>query len=582
MTHGETSGRRAVRRALAAAVLAAVASLLLLDGRLMSSASHVQFRDAAAGAGLTFTHDNGASPEYHLPEIMGSGVALFDYDGDGDLDIFLVQGAPIDGGRGSDPGMAQTSRLFRNDLTVDAAGRPSLRFTDVTREAGVGHSGVGMGVAVGDYDGDGWLDLYVTSYGANVLYRNNGDGTFTDVTSAASADDSRWSTSAAFIDYDRDGHLDLFIVNYVDFTAEARKVCTDPAGARDYCAPSAYRPVPDRLLRNQGDGTFADVTESAGISRAYGAGLGVSVGDYNGDGWLDLYVANDATPNQLWINRQDGSFEDQGWLSGAAVNAAGRPEGSMGIASGDYNGNGHEDLFVTNLTGETHVLYVNDGRANFDDHRAVAGIAQPTALMTGFGTAWLDVDRDGRPDLVVVNGAVNIIAALRGTPAPYHQRNQLFQNTGHGRLREITGSAGQAFELSEVSRGLAVGDVDNDGSVDVVVTNNGGPVRLMLNTTPGGHWLTVRLSADSGNRWGFGARVGVLRRGHPTIWRRVGSDGSYLSASDPRAHFGLGTAAEVERIVVEWPDGFRESWTDVRADRHVTLERGTGSPQGTR
>jgi enediyne biosynthesis protein E4 len=582
MTHGEISDGHAVRRALAAAALAVVASLLLLDGRLMSSASHVQFREVAAGAGLTFTHDNGASPEYHLPEIMGSGVALFDYDGDGDLDIFLVQGAPIDGGRGSDAGVPRTSRLFRNDLTVDAGGRPSLRFTDVTREAGVGHFGVGMGVALGDYDGDGWLDLYVTSYGSNALYRNNGDGTFTDVTSAANADDARWSTSAAFIDYDRDGYLDLFIVNYVDFTAEARKVCTDPAGARDYCSPSAYRPVPDRLLRNQGDGTFADVTESAGVSRAYGAGLGVTVGDYNGDGWLDLYVANDATPNQLWINRQDGSFEDQGWLSGAAVNAAGRPEGSMGIASGDYDGDGHEDLFITNLSGETHVLYVNDGRANFDDRRAAAGIAQPTALMTGFGTAWLDVDRDGLPDLVVANGAVNIIAALRGTPAPYHQRNQVFQNIGDGRLREVTGSAGPAFELSEVSRGLAVGDLDNDGSMDVVVTNNGGPVRLMLNTTPGGHWLTVRLSADSGNRWGFGARVGVVRRGYPTIWRRIGSDGSYLSASDPRAHFGLGTAPEVERLVVEWPDGSHESWTDVRADRQVTLERGTGSPQGTR
>jgi enediyne biosynthesis protein E4 len=312
----------------------------------------------------------------------------------------------------------------------------------------------------------------------------------------------------------------------------------------------------------------------------------VSVGDYDGDGWLDLYVANDATPSQLWINRQDGSFEDQGWLSGAAVNAAGRPEGSMGIASGDYDGDGSEDLFVTNLTGETHVLYVNDGRANFEDRRAAAGVAQPTAPKTGFGTAWLDYDRDGWLDLIVANGAVNIIAALRGTPFPYGQRNQLFRNEGRGRLREVTAEAGPAFDPSEVSRGLAIGDVDNDGDVDVVVTNNRGPVRLLLNEGPERHWLTVRLTASSGNRWGFGARVGVVRAGLPTMWRRIGSDGSYLSASDPRAHFGLGPvpreSPDIERVVVEWPDGLHESWDGIRADRQITLERATGRRDAAR
>jgi enediyne biosynthesis protein E4 len=580
MTRGETTRVRPAQRAVAAAALAVAASLLLGPGPSVPSASEVPFREVAAATGLTFTHDNGASPEYHLPEIMGSGVALFDYDSDGDLDVFLVQGAPITPSReGLQSGEVQTSRLFRNDTTTDT-GPTQVRFSDVTVEAGVGHRGVGMGVAVGDYDGDGRLDLYVTAYGSNVLYRNDGDGTFTDVTLSAGADDPRWSTSAAFVDYDRDGHMDLFIVNYVDFTAEARKVCADAVGARDYCSPSAYRPVPDRLLRNQGDGTFVDVTETAGISRAYGAGLGVSIGDYDGDGWLDVYVANDATPNQLWINRQDGTFEDQGWLSGAAVNAAGRPEGSMGIASADYDGDGHEDLFVTNLTGETHVLYVNDGRANFEDRRAAAGVAQPTALMTGFGTAWLDYDRDGRPDLILVNGAVNIIAALRGTPAPYHQRNQLLRNMGGGRLREVTEEAGPAFALSEVSRGLAVGDIDNDGRVDVVVTNNAGPVRLLQNAAAGGHWLTVRLDAVTGNRWAYGARVGIEREGQPTMWRRIGSDGSYLSASDPRAYFGLGSSPRVDRLVVEWPDGLRERWTGIRADRHITIERGRGAREG--
>jgi hypothetical protein len=549
--------------------------------RAARSETGAPFREVAALTGLKFTHDNGGRGNYHLPEIMGSGVALFDYDGDGDLDVFLVQGAVL----GSDGALATpsgTSRLFRNDLTTDDSGHAVLRFTDVTEMAGLGFRGVGMGVAIGDFNGDGHLDLYVTAYGSNVLYRNNGDGTFTDVTQAAHVDDPRWSTSAAFIDYDRDGNLDLFVTNYVDFTVAAGKICTDPVGSRDYCAPSAYRPVPARLFRNQGNGTFVDATEAAGIARAYGAGLGVAVGDYNGDGWPDLYVANDATPNQLWINQRNGTFEDQGMLSGSAVNAAGRPEGSMGIASGDYDGDGHEDLLVTNLARETFALYVNDGHANFEDRRIAAGIALTTAPMTGFGAAWVDYDRDGRLDLIVANGAVNIIAALRGSTSPYRQHNQLFHNVGHGRLADVTASAGAAFELSGVGRGLATGDLDNDGDVDVVITNNHGPVLLLLNESAPAHWITVRLSAPSGNRWGFGGRVGVVRKDSPTLWRTVGTDGSYLSASDARVHFGLGSSRDIEAIVVEWPDGSRERWTGLDPDRCVTLARGTGTPETER
>lgn len=526
------------------------------------------FHELADGAGLAFAHDNGARGEFHLPEIMGSGAALFDYDGDGDLDIFLVQGAA--GG---------TSRLFRNDLEKNAKPGAALRFTDVTARAGVGLRAAGMGAAVGDYDGDGALDLYVTTYGSNVLYRNNRDGTFSDVTRASGADDSRWSTSAAFLDYDRDGDLDLFVANYVDFTIEARKVCVDPVGARDYCAPSAYRPVPDRLFRNEGNGTFAEATEAAGLSRAYGAGLGVAVGDYNGDGWLDLYVANDATPNQLWINRRNGTFEDEGWLSGAAVNAAGRPEGSMGIASADYDGDGDEDLFVTNLARETFVLYANDGRGSFEDRRTQSGVALPTAEMTGFGTAWIDYDRDGRLDLAIANGAVNTLERQRGSPRPFRQRNQLFRQDVGGRLREVTAAAGKAFERPDVGRGLATGDIDNDGDVDVLLTHNGGPVRLLLNSASSGHWLSVRAVSPGRNAWGLGARVGVVRQGHPPLWRRIGTDGSYLSASDARAHFGLGDAAVIDHVIVEWPDGYRERWSTVTADREVVLRRGSG--QGT-
>jgi hypothetical protein len=541
------------------------------------------FRDAAMQAGLTFVHDNGARGRLHLPEIMGSGAALFDYDGDGDLDVYLVQGGALETGPGPGAGAQGGSpakcRLFRNELSKDSSGNRLLRFTDVTDTAGVGFSGAGMGAATGDYDNDGDLDLYVTSYGPNVLFRNDGNGTFTDVTGAAGVNDARWSTSAAFLDYDRDGDLDLFVANYVDFTVKTAKACTDPVGAPDYCAPSAYRPVPAKLFRNEGNGTFSDATEAAGIARAYGAGLGVAVGDYNGDGWLDLYVANDATPNQLWINTGRGTFEDEGWLSGSAVNAAGRPEGSMGIASGDYDADGDEDLFVTNLTRETFVLYVNDANGMFEDKRAAAGVSQTTAPMTGFGAAWLDYDRDGLLDLIAANGAVNVAPGQRNSSAPYAQRNQLFHNTGSGRLVDVTDAGGPAFENALVGRGLATGDLDNDGDVDVLISSNGGPVRLLLNDSAPAHWLTVRLDTASGNRLGFGARVGVVRQKRPTLWRRVGTDGSYLSAADCRPHFGLGSEARIDRVVVEWPDGLREYWAAPSSDQELTLRRGTGTAE---
>ena len=529
------------------------------------------FVESAEATGLTFTHVNGAAGSFHLPEIMGAGVALFDYDNDGDLDVFLVQGGALDG---SGP---TTARLFRNDLSVSAGGRRTLRFTDVTAAAGVGVRGYGMGAAVGDYDDDGALDLLVTSFGRTTLFHNNGSGTFTDVTAAAGVADSGWSTSAAFFDYDRDGHLDLFIAHYVDYTTAAAKQCNDPTGARDYCSPRAFRPVPARLFHNDGHGHFVDVTVAAGITRAYGAGLGVASGDYNGDGWLDLYIANDGTPNQLWINRHDGTFVDQGPISGAAYSSTGNPEGSMGIASGDFDLDGDEDLFVTNIAGETSVLYVNDGRGNFDDWRAASGLAPLTAAFTGFGTDWIDYDNDGWPDLFVANGAVNIVEALRGQPSPYRMRNQLLHNTGTRRFTDAGTAAGAAFARAEIGRGAAFGDIDNDGDVDIVVTNNNGPVRLLLNQrVDTNHWLEIRLDQRPANWFGFGGWIGVERAGRPTVWRRVRSDGSYLSASDVRAHVGLGPSAEVGAVSVQWPDGGRERWTGIQADRVVTLRRGTG------
>jgi hypothetical protein len=460
---------------------------------------------------------------------------------------------------------------------VSADGRRTLRFTDVTKQSGVSMRGYGMGAAVGDYDNDGYQDLFVTAFGATTLLHNNGNGTFTDVTKQAGVGDTLWTTSAAFVDYDRDGFLDLFVARYVDFTTAANKQCTDPVGARDYCGPRQYRPVPDRLYHNDGHGHFVDVTERAGINKADGAGLGVAVGDYNGDGWLDLYVANDATPNQLWINRHDGTFVDQGLISGSALNAAGSPEGSMGIASGDFDLDGDEDLFVTNIVGETSVLYLNDGHGNFEDARARVGLGRLTAAFTGFGTDWIDYDNDGWPDLFVANGAVNIVESQRGQPSPFRMRNQLFHNLAGKRFEESSAAAGPAFARAEISRGAAFGDIDNDGDVDIVVTSNNGPVRVLLNQAAAtSHWLQVRLDQRPGNRFAIGAWIGVERTGQPTLWRRVRTDGSYLSASDVRVHVGLGASSAVTAIVVQWPDGQRERWTGISGDRLVTLRRGTG------
>lgn len=539
------------------------------------------FREAAVELGLEFDHVNGGVGRFYLPEIMGAGGALFDYDGDGDLDVLLLQGGPLDPS-GSDAGSTAGHRLFRNDLLpTKVTGAGNLRFTDVTEKAGLIKGDYGMGIAVGDYDNDGDPDIYITNFGPNRLYQNNGNGTFSDVTqtSGAGLDDPRWSTSASFADYDGDGDLDLFVANYVDFTVRDNKICHDPIGVRDYCGPLRFRPVPDRLFRNDGRGTFRDVSETAGISKADGAGLGVAAADFNDDGRLDFYVANDASANQLWINKGNGTFVDEALLAGVALSNDGLPEGSMGLAVGDADNDGDVDIFVTNITGETHAYYRNRGGGAFEDARLQAGLGAPTAPYTGFGTDWFDYDGDGLLDLFVANGAVTLLEAVTAGRLPFSQPNQLFHNRGGARFEDVTVGSGPALQLSEVSRGAAFGDVDNDGDIDVLVTNNNGRARLLLNQIGARrHWMQVRLEGVQDNRQGLGARVGVRRKDLPTLWRRARTDGSYLSASDPRVHFGLGQNSAVDEVIVEWPSGRREMWPKPTIDVVTAVKQGTGTP----
>jgi len=552
------------------------------------------FVDRAAETGLDFVQFNGMSGEYFMAEVTGSGAAFFDADGDGDLDVYLVQGAMLGPGKTladatfplHEPG-SPTDRFYRNQLAETG----ELRFTDATAEAGLRATDYGMGVAAGDFDNDGDVDLYVTNFGPNRMLENQGPDergnvTFTDVTAATGTDDGRWSVPAVFFDYDQDGWLDLFVGNYIAEDLVNRQICRDFIGAQDYCGPGSFPAEPDRLLRNLGGDrpgppAFADVTEAVGMRGGFGAALGAVAADFDGDGLADLYVANDSQPNNLWLQRRDGgkpSFRDEALLAGASVNGRGKAEASMGVDAGDFDGDGDLDLFMTHLTGESNTLYVNDGSGFFEDGTVEFGLAAGSRPYTSFGTSWFDADHDGWLDLLIVNGAVKKIEALAraGDPLPLHQPNQLFLNRGGKSFDEATAAAGAAFALSEVSRGAAFGDVDNDGDTDVLIVNSAGPVRLLINEIAASrHWLGLRL-VDGVPRDQVGARVAVERGGRRPLWRRVHTDASFCSSNDPRVLFGLGDEAGVDRVRVIWPDGFEEAFTGLETDRYHVLRRGSG------
>ncbi len=519
-----------------------------------------RFTEITDQAGLGMVHNAGVAGDYRFEEIMGAGCAMFDFDGDGRLDIYLVNGAGAD-------------RLYRQ--------MPDATFTDVTGSSGIEAAGYGMGCAVGDFNNDGHPDLFLANFGSDQLWRNNGDGTFTDVTATAGVGDDLWSVSAAFVDYDRDGLLDLYVARYVlDPNSSG---CFDTSGRADYCSPQNFDPAPDVLYHNEGGGRFRDVSAESGITAASGPGLGVVCADFTGDGWDDVYVANDGTANLLWVNRHDGTFQDAATLAGCAYNRNGDAEAGMGIAIGDVDHDGRLDLFVTHLHNQTNTLYRGAAYDSFVDATDASGLGMTSYTTTGFGTALLDIDHDGDLDLVVANGAVT----RRSRPADgaevgaywqfYAEPNLLYVNDGSGRFTDVSSASGALCARPEVSRGLAVGDLDGDGDLDILVTSAGGNVRLFRNdVTKDGHWLTVRAVDPALKRDALGAVV-TVRAGQRSLSRTIIAAGSYASSSQPIAHFGLGDATQIDHITVRWPDGSEERFGGVPADTHIELQRGAGA-----
>jgi hypothetical protein len=526
--------------------------------------------EVTAEAGIHFVHDPGATGELRLPEITGAGLALLDVDGDGDLDIYFVQGGTLlaPGGRQLLPAGAREAadRLYRNDSRDGA-----LRFMDITAQAGSTSSEYGMGAAAGDFDNDGRVDLYVTNLGPNRLLHNTG-GKFEDVTESAGVGDPSWAVSATFVDLDQDGWLDLYVGNYGQWSAENSVRCYAPSSRPDYCGPLAYPPQADVFYRNRGDGTF-EVAYQTALRQAPGAALGVVAADFDGDGWQEILVANDGTANHLWALR-NGDLEETGLFAGVAVNRSGRPEASMGIALADYDGDGDEDIFLTHLAGETNTLLSGDGAGNFSDDTRSSGLGPDGFAYTAFGTGSLDVDGDGALDLIVMNGAVRVDAesGLAGQTG-LGQPNRVYRGLGDGSFVPFAG-VDAVLDEREISRGLALGDLDNDGDLDVVYTNNEGPARLLQARSNPQSWWGVDLRV--GGRAALGARLGfVATGGKKTVWRRVHSDGSYASSGDPRvavtsAELG-GALSELVVLIPGRPDS-RVPVSELAAGRYTVLE----------
>ncbi len=519
------------------------------------------FREDALASGLDFVHTSGFEQRFHFPEIACGGVALFDYDEDGDLDVYFVQGGDLVAKDRPLPG----NRLYEN--------RGDGSFEDVTARAQVGDTSYGMGCAVGDYDNDGDQDLFVTNLAADVLYRNNGDGTFSDVTEEAGVGDRGWGTSAAFLDLDQDGWLDLFVVNYIHWSLDTDLECRSIEGTRTYCSPNNFKdPAPSTLFLNRGDGTFRDASEESGLRAAFGNGMGVAWGDFDRDGWNEAFVANDLMPNQLWVRAGDGQLADRALVWGCAFNGAGYAASGMGVQAFDLENDGDLDLFVTNLRRQSNTLYENHGTF-FIDSTSRYGLAAPSLPYTGFGLGFADFDQDGDLDLYVANGQVTVGDPPQDPRDPYAQNNTLYEMESSGRFAEVLPRGGTAELLVHTSRGAAFGDLDGDRDVDVVVVNRDARPYFLRNVAlKRGHSAMF----DVRNRHGAPALGAIVRlkAGNKEQWRRVDPAYSYCSSNDPRVHFGLGSATRVEEVLVRWPEGGEDVYRDLAVDELHVLARG--------
>ncbi len=525
-----------------------------------------------SSSGITWKHSNGRSPNYYLPETTGAGCAFIDYDNDGWMDIYLVNSGRCDF---YEPDPPLRNALYRNNRDGT--------FTDVTEKAGVPGGGYGMGVAVGDYDGDGYPDLYVTQYGSSILYHNNGDGTFSDVTQKAGVAASGWASSAVWFDYDNDGRLDLFVCRFVDFSKGKNKFCGNSATReRYYCVPRVYDPMPSWLFHNNGDGTFTDVSKESGIAQYPGKAWGVVACDINNDGHMDLFVANDTVGNFLLLNQGNGRFTDIGTEAGVAYNAEGSPRSGMGVDAADYDGDGWMDLFVANVDREMYSLYRNNHDNTFDDQALPTGIGKTTILMSGWGLKFFDFDNDGNLDLFLANGHPDDKVETRDREVQYSEPMLLFRSTGPGTrpgFVNASAAAGAVFNQRFAARGMAIGDFDNDGAVDVLVAvNNNAPVLLRNTTTAGTHWLGIQLVGKKANRDAIGASV-TWQAGEFKRHRVKVGGGSYLAAHDPRMVLGIGNRTKVDWIEVKWPrpSGVVERFYKLPIDRYVTLTEGEGT-----
>ena len=527
-----------------------------------------RFSDQTAAAGITYRNVFGGQEKHYILESHGSGAAFFDHDSDGDIDLYIVNGATFATYRDrSGPGNA----LYRNE--------GDGTFVEITRKAEVGDAGWGGGVAVGDIDNDGRPDLYATNYGANVLYHNRGSDRFADATLKAGVGGDQYSASAAFFDYDRDGDLDLYVANYVVFDAEhlpaEPRLCTFFGGLRVYCGPKGLVGAPDVLYRNEGDGAFTDVTQASGVATANRYyGLGVVPADYDSDGDSDLFVANDETPNVLFQNQGDGTFQDVALIAGVAYNGDGDVEAGMGVDFGDYDQDGDPDLYVTHFFTETNTLYRNEGGARFSDVTTTAGLAAATVEMLGWGTRFFDYDNDGRLDLFVANGHVYPQVDQAETGTTYRQPNQLFRNEGGGRFVPV--SAGPGLAKAKVSRGTSFGDYDDDGDIDLfVVELNDAPTLLRNDEGNTGNYLVVQVFGREDNRDGVGTRISLQVAGKRQ-WRTVNGAASYLSHSDLRVHFGLGAAQATDRVEITYPNGSTYAIENAPANKLLVVRQGQG------